>query len=119
MQAVHSTLDCCHNATPGNSRSGSCGGLDAAQLCGIGWHYQRSHILCKHSQSKPCSRQVSNSFLGIFIAWLNLGLGIETFYNGLDAYSKTWFRLLFLLYVWFIIIDIIVVSHCLTTTESL
>ena len=31
-----------------------------------------------------------NQFLSIFIAWLNLDLGIETcFYSGLDAYAKT------------------------------
>ena len=55
--------------------------------------------------------QVSNSFLSIFIAWLNLDLGIETcFYNGLDAYSKTWFQLLFPLYIWFIIICLLYTS---------
>ena len=33
----------------------------------------------------------TNSFLSWFIAWINLDLGIETcFYNGLDAYVKTW-----------------------------
>lgn len=42
----------------------------------------------------------SNSFLSIFIAWLNLDLGIEIcFYNGLDVYSKTWFQLLFPLHL--------------------
>ena len=34
--------------------------------------------------------------LTVFIAWLNLDLGIETcFYNGLDAYVKTWLQFAF------------------------
>ena len=33
----------------------------------------------------------AKSFLSVFIAWLNLDLGIETcFYDGMDAYAKTW-----------------------------
>ena len=39
--------------------------------------------------------------LTIFIAWLNLDLGVETcFFKDLDAYSKTWLQFLFPLYVW-------------------
>ena len=39
--------------------------------------------------------------LTIFIAWLNLDLGVETcFFNGLDAYTKTWMQFAFPLYVW-------------------
>ena len=37
----------------------------------------------------------------VFIAWLNLDFGVETcFFNGLDAYSKTWLQFVFPLYVW-------------------
>ena len=33
----------------------------------------------------------STDALSAFTAWLNLDFGIETcFYNGMDAYSKTW-----------------------------
>ena len=58
-------------------------------------------------------QSISKSILSMFIAWLNLDLGIEMmcFYNGLDAYSKTWFQFLFPLYIWFILSAIIVVSH--------
>ena len=36
----------------------------------------------------------------VFIAWLNLDLGIETcFYSGLDAYVKTWLQFAFPIYV--------------------
>ena len=36
----------------------------------------------------------------VFIAWLNLDLGIETcFYNGMDAYSQTWLQFVFPFYI--------------------
>ena len=39
--------------------------------------------------------------LTVFIAWLNLDLGVETcFFNGLSAYSKTWLQFVFPLYIW-------------------
>ena len=37
----------------------------------------------------------------MFIAWLNLDLGIKTcFFNGLTAYGKTWLQFVFPLYIW-------------------
>ena len=39
--------------------------------------------------------------LTVFIAWLNLDLGVETcLFKGLDAYSKTWLQFVFPFYVW-------------------
>ena len=39
--------------------------------------------------------------LAVFVAWLNLDLGIETcFFNGLTAYGKTWLQFMFPLYIW-------------------
>ena len=39
--------------------------------------------------------------LAVFIAWLNLDLGLKTcFFNGLTAYGKTWLQFLFPLYIW-------------------
>ena len=62
----------------------------------------------------------SNSFLSWFIAWINLDLGIETcFYNGLDAYVKTWLQFAFPLYIWFLVITIIVLSHYYTFAARL
>jgi len=41
--------------------------------------------------------------LTIFIAWLNLDLGIQTcFYDGMDAYAKTWLQFAFPIYIWLI-----------------
>ena len=54
----------------------------------------------------------SNSFLSVFIAWLNLDFGIEScFFDGFDAYAEMWLQLCFLLYIWLIAIIIIVSSH--------
>ena len=62
----------------------------------------------------------NNEFLSIFIAWLNLDLGIETcFYSGLDAYVKTWLQFLFPVYIWIIVVVIIVSSHYSTTAAKL
>ena len=48
----------------------------------------------------------------VFIAWLNLDFGIETcFYDGLDAYTKTWLQFAFPLYIWVIVGFMILVSH--------
>ena len=39
--------------------------------------------------------------LSLFIAWLNLDLGIEIcFFDGLDAYYKTWLQFVFPFYIW-------------------
>ena len=62
----------------------------------------------------------NNEFLSIFIAWLNLDLGIETcFYSGLDAYAKTWLQFLFPVYIWIIVVVIIVSSHYSITAAKL
>ena len=51
----------------------------------------------------------------IFIAWLNLDLGIETrFFDSMNAYIFTWLQFIFPLYVWFLIGLIIVPSRFFT-----
>ena len=50
--------------------------------------------------------------LTVFIAWLNLDLGIETcFYDGMDAYAKTWLQFIFPLYIWSLVGLIIFASY--------
>ena len=50
--------------------------------------------------------------LAVFIAWLNLDLGIETcFYNGMDAYTKAWLQFVFPVYIWLIAGLIIILSR--------
>ena len=54
----------------------------------------------------------SNSLLSVFIAWLNLDFGIEIcFYNGMDAYSKTWLQFVLPVYIWVLVGVMILVSH--------
>ena len=62
---------------------------------------------------QPPSTLFIGNILTVFIAWLNLDLGIETcFYNGMDAYAKTWLQFAFPLYVWVLVGMIILGSHC-------
>ena len=52
------------------------------------------------------------NILTVFIAWLNLDLGIETcFYDGMDAYAKTWLQFIFPLYIWSLVGLIILASY--------
>ena len=54
----------------------------------------------------------STDALSVFIAWLNLDFGIETcFYNGLDAYGKTWLQFVFPVYIWVLVGLMIFISH--------
>ena len=50
--------------------------------------------------------------LSVFIAWLSLDFGIEScFYNGMDAYAKTWLQLAFPLYIIILAAILSAVSH--------
>ena len=50
--------------------------------------------------------------LTVFIAWLNLDLGVETcFFQGLTAYSKTWLQFVFPFYIWSIVGLIIILAR--------
>jgi len=54
----------------------------------------------------------STDAFSIFIAWINLDFGIETcFYDGMDAYSKTWLQFVFPAYIWVLVGLMIVISH--------
>ena len=52
------------------------------------------------------------NILTVFIAWLNLDLGIETcFYNGMDAYSQTWLQFVFPFYILGLAALIVLISN--------
>ena len=47
----------------------------------------------------------------VFVAWLNLDLGIDVcFFDGLDTYIKTWLQLAFPMYIISLVVFIIIVS---------
>ena len=55
--------------------------------------------------------QTSVNPMTLFIAWLNLDLGIEScFVNGLTAYGRTWLQFVFPLYIWGIASLIIILA---------
>ena len=52
------------------------------------------------------------SFPTIFLAWLNLDIGVDVcFFDGLDAYTKTWLQLAFPAYIICLVIFTIVISE--------
>ncbi len=58
----------------------------------------------------------TTNVLTVFIAWLNLDLGIETcFFVSLDAYSRTWLQFVFPIYIW-VLVGLIIYLADVTTT---
>ena len=54
----------------------------------------------------------TTNILTVFVAWINLDFGIETcFYDGMDAYAKTWLQFVFPIYLWVLVALIILISH--------
>ena len=54
----------------------------------------------------------STDAFSVFIAWLNLDFGFETcFYDGMDAYSKTWLQFVFPVYIWVLVKVMIFASN--------
>ena len=52
------------------------------------------------------------SFPTVFVAWLNLDLGIDVcFFDGLNTYIKTWLQLAFPVYIISLVVIIIIVSE--------
>ena len=53
----------------------------------------------------------TNAFT-IFIAWINLDLGIQTcFYDGLDTYAKVWLQFVFPFYIWLLVAAMTYLSY--------
>ena len=64
--------------------------------------------------------KVPQNVLAVFIAWLNLDLGIETcFFHGMDAYIQTWLQFAFPFYIWMIVGVVIYLSRHSTTIVKL
>ncbi len=57
------------------------------------------------------NRMSKPNVFSVFIAWLNLELGLDTcFYNGLDSYSKAWLQFVFPAYLIILLIMVILMS---------
>jgi len=61
---------------------------------------------------KTYGLKIFQQVLEVFVAWLNLDLGIETcFFHGMDAYIQTWLQFSFPFYIWMIVGVIIYLSR--------
>ena len=68
----------------------------------------------------PPTQSTAVMIPSVFMAWLNLDLGIDAcFYDGLDTFAKTWLQLVFPVYVWILVIGIIISSHYSTRAARL
>ena len=68
----------------------------------------------------PQEATAFTKILNTFIAWINLDWGINTcFFDGLDAYEKTWLQFVFPLYIWSITVFMIVTAHYSTHATKL
>ena len=57
-----------------------------------------------------------SSLLSVFIAWLNLDLGVEVcLFRGMDAYIRTWLQFVFPIYIW-ILVGLMICSSRYSTT---
>ena len=66
-------------------------------------------VNANHSIFFPYNK--SNNVLLVLVSWLNLELGIDTcFFDGMDAYAKSWVQLAFPTYVILLVVLIIIVS---------
>ena len=62
----------------------------------------------------------SSRIMSVFIAWVNLDLGLEVcFSSKLDIYAKTFLQFIFPVYIWVLVMGIIVSSHYSTTIARL
>lgn len=82
----------------------------------IMWAYQNIFFSESHANPAPSALV----FLKVFIAWINLDLGVKTcFAHGLTAYIKTWLQFLFPIYVWSIVGGMIFLANQSTRITKL
>ncbi len=63
---------------------------------------------------------ISTNILTVFIAWVNLDLGIETcFSTSLDIYIRTWLQFAFPFYIWLLVGLIVYLAEISTTFAKL
>ena len=68
----------------------------------------------------PPTASMTSAFLSVFIAWLNLDLGIPMcFFDGLTTYVKTWLQFVFPLYILTLVGVMIIASNYSTQVTRL
>ena len=68
----------------------------------------------------PTKKTFATRFLAVFIAWLNLDLGIETcFYKGMNSYANIWLQFVFPVYLWLLVLIMIYSSRYSITASKL
>ena len=68
--------------------------------------------IVKANQAIFYPHNISTNVLTVFVAWLNLDLGFNVcFFDGMDAYSKTWLQFVFPFYIWLLAYLIIIASR--------
>jgi len=86
-----------------------------------GFVFYANIIRANHSVFFPLQKSgVFSSFLSVFIAWLNLDLGVEVcLFQGMDAYIRTWLQFVFPVYIWILVAFMICSSSYSTTIARL
>ena len=60
------------------------------------------------------------NFVTIFVSWLNLEFGFDScYFEGMDAYTKTWLQLAFPVYILFLVVLVIIISSYSSKFSSL
>ena len=68
----------------------------------------------------PPGTSYSANVLTVFLAWLNLDLGIPVcLYEGMDAYTRTWLQFAFPVYIWALVGLIVLLSRRFTWITKL
>ena len=114
MQKVHKQPSCL--AHPFCTDGSSVGFLSPSLQTDSGnRNTQWFSVLCQYCWRQPyhlSTCEIYTDAFSVFIAWLNLDFGIETcFFDGMDAYSKTWLQFVFPVYIWVLVRFMILFSH--------
>ena len=78
-------------------------------------------VRANHAVFFPLGRSDAfSSFLSVFIAWLNLDLGVEVcLFRGMDTYIRAWLQFLFPIHIWILVGFMICTSRYSTTIARL
>ena len=78
-------------------------------------------VRANHAVFFPLGRSDAfSSFLSVFIAWLNLDLGVEVcLFRGMDTYIRAWLQFLFPTHIWILVGFMICTSRYSTTIARL